>query len=225
MRVLSSFKYLSALANTSCCQAPITSGRGKLSAFSRRRINMKYPKVTAGQTEACINRMGGWSNFLRYIGGQGKIVFNTILSIRGCYFSPEDFFGERGWKIVERDERSLVLTEIDLSNVLFETMLQEGETVITGEEKLKRLKASKCIRLDAKIFQTLWENQYFIPESWKEKVNGNTRYIFFDGTILRHPSGYRCVLFLCWDDGEWNWSHRWLNYNWGVSRSSAVLAK
>ena len=38
----------------------------------------KYPDVTAGQTEACINRMGGWENFLRFIGGEGVIVFKTI---------------------------------------------------------------------------------------------------------------------------------------------------
>jgi len=41
----------------------------------------KYNDVTAGQTEACINRMGGWDNFLRFIGGQGEIVFKTILSL------------------------------------------------------------------------------------------------------------------------------------------------
>lgn len=40
----------------------------------------KYNDVTAGQTEACINRMGGWNNFLRFIGGQGKVVFETILT-------------------------------------------------------------------------------------------------------------------------------------------------
>lgn len=39
----------------------------------------KYADVTAGQTEACINRLGGWDNFLRFIGGQGKVVFDSIL--------------------------------------------------------------------------------------------------------------------------------------------------
>jgi hypothetical protein len=41
----------------------------------------KYPDVTAGQTEACINRVGGWNNFLRFIGGSGRIVFETILTV------------------------------------------------------------------------------------------------------------------------------------------------
>ncbi len=41
----------------------------------------KYNDVTHGQTEACINRMGGWDNFLRFIGGSGRIVFDTILTL------------------------------------------------------------------------------------------------------------------------------------------------
>ena len=65
------------------CLAPITSGRGKLLAFSLRGdMDMaKYNDVTAGQTEAFINRIGGWENFLRFIGGQGRIVFDTILQL------------------------------------------------------------------------------------------------------------------------------------------------
>ncbi len=43
----------------------------------------KYPDVTAGQTEACINRMGGWSNFLRFVAGQGELVFKSILTLLG----------------------------------------------------------------------------------------------------------------------------------------------
>ena len=38
----------------------------------------KYPDVTAGQTEACINRLGGWENFLLFIGGKGKVTFDAV---------------------------------------------------------------------------------------------------------------------------------------------------
>ena len=41
----------------------------------------KYADVTAGQTEACINRLGGWDNFLRFIGGEGKVIFETIVNL------------------------------------------------------------------------------------------------------------------------------------------------
>ncbi|OHA92434.1 MAG: hypothetical protein A2665_00355 [Candidatus Zambryskibacteria bacterium RIFCSPHIGHO2_01_FULL_46_30] len=64
----------------------------------------KYSNVTAGQTEACINRMGGWSNFLRFIGGEGKVVFETILTLVRTVLIPaqpavttsEKYFEEAG---------------------------------------------------------------------------------------------------------------------------------
>jgi hypothetical protein len=40
----------------------------------------KYGDVTVGQTEAVVNRMGGFDNWLRYAGGQGKIVFDSLLT-------------------------------------------------------------------------------------------------------------------------------------------------
>jgi len=48
----------------------------------------KYNDLTTGQSEACINRMGGWDNFLRFIGGQGKVVFETILTHMWLFSCP-----------------------------------------------------------------------------------------------------------------------------------------
>ena len=94
---------------------------------------------------------------------------------------------------------------------------------ITGVERLERLKEAGYIRLDAKVFQTFWENKHCIPELWKEKVNGNTRYIFFDGTVLRAPNGHRYVLILYWSDGEWHWDVARLSSSWSAGYPSAVL--
>jgi hypothetical protein len=138
-------------------------------------------------------------------------------------FDPVAFIGE-GWKIEEEDERSLALTEVDLTAVRFETMLKDRETYVKGETKLERLKKAGHVRLDAKVFQRLWENQYLIPEHWKEKTNGNTTYIFFDGTVLRDSNGNRYVLYLYWRGGAWDWGVRWLGDGWGVRGPSAVLA-
>jgi hypothetical protein len=140
-------------------------------------------------------------------------------------FSPLSFIGD-GWSILndETDTRSMALTELDLNKVQLVMMLKDGEVCIGGEENLKRLKASDYIRLDAGIFHTLWENQHVIPESWKEKVNGNTRYIFFYGTVIRDSGGSRYVLYLYWDYGAWDWGVYWLDYRWRDSGPSAVLA-
>lgn len=138
-------------------------------------------------------------------------------------FDPVEFIG-KGWSIDEQDERSLKLNEVDLAKVKFETCLKEGETIIKGEEKLKRLKNTGYTRLDARFFLTLWQNQHLIPEAWKEKTNGNTTLIFFDGTVLRRPDGGRFVLFLFWRGGRWSWHCRWLGHDWDADRPSVVLA-
>ena len=68
-------------------------------------------------------------------------------------------FMVQGSSIEEQDERALVITEVDLSKIRLETTLKPGETPVIGEERLKRLKKAGHIRLDAKVFQTLWENR------------------------------------------------------------------
>lgn len=153
-------------------------------------------------------------------GAQLNLGPNMLRIDRSKPFDPATFIGN-GWTIhpdEPEDERSLALTEIDLSKIHLVTMLKPSETSIVGEEKLKRLKRAKHIRLDAKILQALWENQDRIPEEWKGK------YTYFDGTVLRSPGGGRYVLYLCFREGGWRWSGRWLVLGWGSGDPSAVLA-
>ncbi len=112
--------------------------------------------------------------------------------VQAVPFDPVKFLGE-GWSIEpDQDEESLALTEVDLSKVSLETGLKAK---ITGEEKLKREKKRKVIRLDARFFMALWNDKTKIPEAWKEKTNGNTTYICFTGTPLRNLNDGRlfCV--------------------------------
>jgi len=164
--------------------------------------------------------------FTLFLSNGGKMILGEpriILIDRNMPFDPVKLLST-GWTIEEQDERSLALTRVNLANVRLEHMLKKGEGRITGEERLKRLKKTDSIRLDAVSFQTFWENQSLIPESWKEKTNGDTTFIFFDGTVLRHPDGYRYVLCLCWGGGRWLWHCRWLGDVWDARGPSAVLA-
>lgn len=135
---------------------------------------------------------------------------------------PVDGEGLKGDE--DQDLRALALTEIDLNAVQFDTCLEEGEGLVSGEEKLLRLKAKSSIRLDAGAFQAIWENREMIPDSWKVDATGNTRYIYFDGTVLRSPSGLRYVLYLYFEDGEWYWDYDWLSDGRSSGNPSAVLA-
>ena len=151
-------------------------------------------------------------------------------------FNPAEFVGA-GWTIwrgpangnglsgdEEQDARSLALTEIDLSAIVFKSTLKPGESVVNGEEKLKRLKASGDIRLDAGAFKVLWDNRELLPARFKEKTNDNTTFVYCDGTVLRSPNGNRYVLCFYFSDGAWHWGCDWLGRDWDVNGPSAVLA-
>ena len=151
-------------------------------------------------------------------------VLQNIIKINRACFNPVKFIGS-GWSIIaeETDTRSVALTQLDISKIQFVTMLSDDDFSVNGEENLKRLKSSDYIRLDANIFLTLWENQHLIPEWLKEKVNGNTVFIYFDGMVLRDSGGRRCVLLLYWGGLAWDWDVRLLVSDWGDSDLSAVL--
>lgn len=151
-------------------------------------------------------------------------------------FDPATFVGV-GWTIwrgpidgdgLEGDEdqdlKSLAFTEVDLAKVSFVTMLKPEGTYINGIERQKRLKEVGHIRLDAKVFQTFWENRELIPEIHKRMPDGNVRYMCFDGTVLRSPGGRRHVLCLYFRDGKWSWHVDSLNDVFDVSNPSVVLA-
>lgn len=154
-------------------------------------------------------------------GGHEVKKIAELLIDRSKHFDPVAFIGE-GWRVEEEDERSLALFEVDLATARFETV-ERYEYFINGETILDRLKKAGYIRLDAKFFQTLWENQHRIPERWKEKTNGQVTLIFFDGTILRNSSDDRCVLCLYWFGNDWRWTFRTLASVREYRQQSVVL--
>jgi len=179
------------------------------------------------QEQIIKNPKEAGKQFTLFLKNGGKVIVDSprVISIdRSIPFDPTTFIGN-GWSIEEQDERAIALTEINLTEVMFDSTLEKGEKSIKGEDKLKRLKEkTNRIRLDAGIFKTLWENQILIPEKWKEQTNRNTTFIFFDGTVLRDSNGDRYVLCLYWNGGEWYWYCPWLENAWFAYDPSAVLA-
>ena len=155
---------------------------------------------------------------------QQESQMDKAIAIIPNRFNPSEFIGD-SWKTVsiKKRTRSESLTELDLTNVHLVTMLKDSECLIIGYEKIKRLRASGYIRLDADVFFTLWENKALIPELWKEEVNGNIRHIYFDGTDIQYSVGGHYVLYLFWKGGVWNWNVNWLGHDLDASSLSAVL--
>lgn len=166
--------------------------------------------------------------FTAFLRNGGMVVGEPkSITIARNLFNLKKFIRD-GWSIQsnETDARSIRLAELNLTKVQLVTMLKDGETSIKGEKNLKRLKTSGLVRLDADIFLTLWENQHLIPESWKEKVNGNRRCICFSGTVIKDSLGNRYALSLSWNDhySSWGTGPVLLSFDWSYQYLSAVLA-
>lgn len=160
---------------------------------------------------------------------RGARVIIDNMKITPQPFDPIRFIG-KGWSIIpeEHDARNDALTEVDCSKILFETCLKDNETSITGEDKLKRLKAGGNIRLGAPAFLGFWENYKMRKENsvlehlYREK---GITYLDFFGDVLLAPRGDRKVLCLYRRDaGVWGWDYYWLASVWLAQDFSASLA-
>ena len=84
---------------------------------------------------------------------------------------------------------------------------KKGES-IEGNKLHKEL-ADKPV-FNANVLDYLLAHPELIPDEWKKDKNGNTRYIFFWGTIYRSSGGRLYVRYLRWDGVEWDWGDHWL---------------
>lgn len=143
---------------------------------------------------------------------------------------PADGNGLEGEE--DRDVREDSLELVDFERLILETNLQGKETLVHGEEKLRRLKAGENIRLGGKTFLALWEDYQARKaegkpeESVLERLRKSKKItcIYFFGLVVRSPGGGRRVLYLYFGGGEWDWDHSWLGYRWSANGPSASLA-
>lgn len=171
--------------------------------------------------------------------GLATIVRGALKLACTKVFNPQGFI-DKGWSVwkgsadgnglkgeKDRDAREDGLTVIDWEQAIFETNLEKGESLVSGEEKLKRLKAGKNIRLGGKAFLSLWEDyQANKDSSVLERLRKakNITLIYFFGTVLRGQDGGRLVLYLSFDRGQWDWRYYGLVHDWSGVRPSASLA-
>lgn len=143
-------------------------------------------------------------------------------------FNPADFIGEGSVLIEEAmDRRSLLITEIDPTMVIFKTV-SGSEQWINGTMQLSKLEYvyGDLIRLGADHFLAFWEdyleNKKNSVLEWFYRTKKIT-YLDFFGTPIRHWY-YRehCVLALNRYDHEWKWTCRVYSYDWNQDTTSAL---
>ncbi|MDO8590078.1 MAG: hypothetical protein Q7R69_02300 [bacterium] len=157
----------------------------------------KYNDVTAGQTEACINRMGGWDNFLRFIGGQGKVAFETILAMvrmvkviaQPAITTSKKYFEEAGVRWMGENFESQFLG-------------LRVEATEAGELKVHRLTEDA---LDAPILAELGDKAEISASRFKAFLADNRRSTEWFVFYLRGRDGNLCPVDAGWsaDDGGW----------------------
>ncbi len=94
--------------------------------------------------------------------------------------------------------------------------------VIEGNKLRKELESEPV--LNANVLDYLFTHQELIPEDWKCDAKGNTRYIFFWGTIYRDSRGDLFIRCLYWDGGAWHQRSYRLGRDWDGRSPATVLA-
>lgn len=177
---------------------------------------MKYGELNLGQIEALVNKLGGMEGVNRFLSGNAEVVVkNHVIDCDADPHIPE------GWS-VEHHNKSGKLTW-DASKVsLYVADGQKNGKVLEGNKLRNELDLKPV--LNANVLQYLLANPHLIPEDWKTDGNGNTRYIFFWGTIYRDSRGSLCVGYLYWSGGSWGWRSHWLDDDWRGHDPAALLA-
>jgi len=202
-----------------------------------------YDDVSCETAQNIVKGDHNWfaRQFVRFLANGCRFIFGS-LTVACAPFDPAKFpsFGE-GWSFwkgpkdgnglegeEERDKVSLALAEVDFEKTDFLICLEEGESSITGEEKLLRLRKLGRPIYGANQFLGLWQDYQSCQNKADSKLEKlyqqkGVTYVDFFGDILRFPDGRRYVLFLYRDDdGSWHWGCSWLDYDWRVCRFSAV---
>ncbi len=144
-------------------------------------------------------------------------VAAALISGKEDYFSGSshsidcdaDPFLPNGWRVDEHRRDGVVVW--DPSKVsLYLSKGQEGDKYIVGNDLRKEL--AKKPTMNANVLDYLLKNPHLIPEEWKKDDRGNTRYIFFWGTVYRDSGDRLYVRCLCWRGGAWDWNYYWLGY-------------
>ncbi|MDP1814653.1 MAG: hypothetical protein Q8K92_09425 [Leadbetterella sp.] len=145
---------------------------------------------------------------------------HEIKAVEHAIDCDSDPFIPNGWKVEEHQKGGIM--KFDASKVSFYLSKKQKNGRIEGNKLREELKNKKI--LNANVLDYLLANPKAIPDEWKKDENGNTRYIFFWGTIYRNSRGGLYVRCLSWYVGEWRWGGRWRSYGFGSDDPSAVLA-
>jgi hypothetical protein len=125
------------------------------------------------------------------------------------------------WKVESHTKRGQVVWGPSQFN-LHLSPNQKGGKSIQGHKLREELACE--LTENANLLDYLLAHPHLIPEEWKVDDKGNTRYIFFWGTVYRRSDGPLYVRFLCFSEGRWQAFYDWLVRGFGDDCPSLVRA-
>lgn len=125
-----------------------------------------------------------------------------------------------GWKVEQHQKGGHFKWDASQVQLYLDKGQQNGK-YIEGNKLRKQIGKSV---MNANVLDHLLKNPQLIPDDWKKDENGNTRYIFFLGTIYRDSVGGLCVRYLFWNARRWQWNARWLVRDWYGNLPAALRA-
>ena len=173
----------------------------------------KYPDVTSGQTEACINRMGGWDNFIRFIGGQGKVIFESILTLlrtmrvaaQPAATTSKEYFAEAGvvsvgsnfegqfygLEVPATEEVELAVRKLEEASLDAPIMAELGDKTETGVSQFRAFLAANRKSSEWFIFYLRGKdgNLWAVNAYWHTDYGGWHVSREYEKKSMRHLSG------------------------------------
>jgi len=180
--------------------------------------------------EAVINKLGGIEGAKAFLRGNViiTVVKHTIDLAKAptLPFNGAEVTKHEGKGVVEIELRSDDNLYIDSKKIVLHlSERQKGDGRIQGHELRKELEDGSLVILNSNVLDYLYDHPELFPEHWKKDENGETRSIYFWGSIFRDPSdGNLCVRCLYWDDSGPYRDHGWLDVDWSRQGPSASVA-
>jgi hypothetical protein len=140
-------------------------------------------------------------------------------AIIDCDVAP---FCPDGWRVEAHHKNGKIEWNPDKVQLCL-TEDQLNKKITEGNKLRVQLKDKDVV--NANMLDFLLVNPENIPHDWKKNNQGETRNIFFWGTIYQDHDNHLCVRFLYHHNGIWNWSAFWLNGGWGRLQEAVVHVK
>jgi hypothetical protein len=146
------------------------------------------------------------------------LTIDRSLTLEQVYTNDKLYSGLGAATIIELDERSLAITEIDVSKIELVVMGCNVEYGKIRWDRHKRLKQMGYICLDIWILYSLLSAPHLIPTKWKKKNKTDSELkVYFEGTIYDREG---TLMVSCLRTARSNLSARWSPDRWPPWTSS-----